>query len=208
MGVEQGKRHDAALVFCDGVIIALVAITPAAGYVPVKYSPFFGFIAALSAEIAKTVLRALQETLTSPLGQIFTLAYDPFWIGVIHAGGGLIGMFFTAVFTRPEVYALDGYSLPPPDIDDLNALIRNQVKDALAGWLYSFIVTFFLMILVDIPLIAVKGIGGTVQERRHAVELRDIQKNQDDPEDSDNHFRRDGHDHGGDDPVGPVITAA
>jgi ammonium transporter, Amt family len=30
---QRGERDDAAQVFCDGVIIALVAITPAAGYV-------------------------------------------------------------------------------------------------------------------------------------------------------------------------------
>jgi hypothetical protein len=46
------------------------------------------------------VLDGFRSFFEGPLGQLFGLTYDPFWIGVIHSGGGLVGMFFTAVFAR------------------------------------------------------------------------------------------------------------
>jgi hypothetical protein len=54
---------------------------------------------AIFLELATSVLDGIRGFFAGPLGQIFGLTYDPFSIGVIHSGGGLVGMFFTAVFT-------------------------------------------------------------------------------------------------------------
>jgi hypothetical protein len=54
---------------------------------------------AIFLELAMVVLGVIRNTFAGPLGQIFGLTYDHFLIGVIHSGGGLVGMFFTAVFT-------------------------------------------------------------------------------------------------------------
>jgi hypothetical protein len=52
---------------------------------------------------------------------------------------------------------------------------RNQLKDALSGWVYSFSVTFVLMLVVDIPIIILKGLDETLKIRDHAVELTRLQ---------------------------------
>jgi hypothetical protein len=60
-------------------------------------------MAAIFEQFAKSLLIAISRNLENsggPVANIFTLAYDPFWIGIIHAGGGFVGMFWTAVLTR------------------------------------------------------------------------------------------------------------
>jgi hypothetical protein len=66
----------------------------------VKYSPIFGVLSAIFLELTVMLLDGIRSHFDGPVGQIFGLTYDPFLIGVIHSGGGLVGMFFTAVFTK------------------------------------------------------------------------------------------------------------
>ncbi|EXJ60328.1 hypothetical protein A1O7_04480 [Cladophialophora yegresii CBS 114405] len=82
--------------FCDGVIAGLVAITPAAGYVPVKYASVFGVVAAVVCKI----LRIIFST--------FLLREDRLFVFAVHAGGGATGMLLTAFFAE---YALIGSRL-------------------------------------------------------------------------------------------------
>ena len=105
--------------FCDGVIAALVAITPAAGYVsrtestmlhsstaftvtdkiqvPIKYAPVFGVVGAVGCKGARMFFEVV-------------LPADKRSIFAIHAGGGALGMLLTAFFAE--------YALPINVVDD------------------------------------------------------------------------------------------
>ncbi|OCT52872.1 high-affinity ammonium transporter [Cladophialophora carrionii] len=82
--------------FCDGVIAGLVAITPAAGYVPVKYASIFGVVGAVVCKILRMIFNT------------FLLREDRLSVFAVHAGGGATGMLLTAFFAK---YALIESSL-------------------------------------------------------------------------------------------------
>jgi ammonium transporter, Amt family len=92
---QQGPRAFIFSIaeFCNGAIIGLVCITPAAGYVPHQIAPVFGVVATL-----------LCSQLT-PLGDLLR---DTQNIIVVHGIGGLVGMLLTGAFARGLVTALDG----------------------------------------------------------------------------------------------------
>ena len=84
----KGKRVS-AMGACIGAVVGLVAITPAAGFVTVPQSIFFGFITAI---VSNTVLnmkgiKAIDDTL------------DVF---ACHGVGGIMGMVLTAIFAQGE----------------------------------------------------------------------------------------------------------
>ncbi|KAH8722829.1 ammonium transporter AmtB-like domain-containing protein, partial [Phaeosphaeriaceae sp. PMI808] len=81
--------------FCNGVIIALVAITPAAGYVPVQVAPVFG------SPLVVLPVEWLSRLLSESLG-------DYHCIFTVHAIGGLFGMILTGFFARGDITALGG----------------------------------------------------------------------------------------------------
>ncbi|KAK3366748.1 ammonium transporter AmtB-like domain-containing protein [Lasiosphaeria ovina] len=94
---DEAERHEtmarqafdrlSVWYFCDGAIAGLVAITPAAGYVPVWSAPVFGFVAALAVNLLK------KET------ELF-LRHDPLQIFAVHSGGGVVGMILTGIFAE------------------------------------------------------------------------------------------------------------
>lgn len=86
--------------FCNGAIIALVAITPAAGFVPPTVAPLFGAI--------PTTICFLLEDIT----EISERLGDEQEIFVIHGVGGFLGMLMTGFFARGYIAALDGYTSP------------------------------------------------------------------------------------------------
>jgi ammonium transporter, Amt family len=83
--------------FCNGAIIGLVAITPAAGYVPHTVAPVFG---------------VLPTIICWTLYGVSDLVDDGQFIVVIHGIGGFVGMLLTGCFARGSVAALDGASDP------------------------------------------------------------------------------------------------
>lgn len=83
------------LEFCNGAVVGLVCITPAAGYVPHQISPLFGVIGALCC----SQLTPISEDLDDTHGII-----------VFHGFGGLIGMVLTGFFARKSVARLDGFT--------------------------------------------------------------------------------------------------
>ena len=82
-------RKVSALGACIGAVVGLVSITPAAGYVSVPESMFFGFITALVSNylVHSTLLRKFDDTL------------DVF---ACHGVGGIMGMILTAIFAHGE----------------------------------------------------------------------------------------------------------
>jgi len=82
-------RRVSALGACIGAVVGLVAITPAAGFVSIPKSMFFGFIAAIvsNAMVNWKSLKKFDDTL------------DVF---ACHGVGGIMGMILTAIFAEGE----------------------------------------------------------------------------------------------------------
>jgi Amt family ammonium transporter len=82
-------RRVSALGCCIGAVVGLVAITPAAGYVSVPKSIFFGFVAAIVSNLMVNwkSLKKIDDTL------------DVF---ACHGVGGIMGMILTAIFAEGE----------------------------------------------------------------------------------------------------------
>jgi Amt family ammonium transporter len=82
-------REISALGACIGAVVGLVAITPAAGFITVPQSIFFGFSAAIVSNLALNwnKLKQIDDTL------------DVF---ACHGVGGIMGMILTAIFAQGE----------------------------------------------------------------------------------------------------------
>lgn len=80
-------RKVSAMNACIGAVVGLVVITPAAGFVSVPKSIFFGFIAAIVSNLMVNwkKLKAIDDTL------------DVF---ACHGVGGIMGMILTAIFAE------------------------------------------------------------------------------------------------------------
>ncbi len=86
-------RKVSALGACIGAVVGLVAITPAAGFVSIPESMFFGFITAIVSNsiLYWPVMKRIDDTL------------DVF---ACHGVGGIMGMILTAVFAQGESASL------------------------------------------------------------------------------------------------------
>ena len=84
----QGRKAS-ALGACIGAVVGLVAITPAAGYVTIPESIFFGFITAMVSNsiVNAAFMKKIDDTL------------DVF---ACHGVGGIMGMILTAIFAQGE----------------------------------------------------------------------------------------------------------
>ncbi|KAK4204547.1 putative ammonium transporter [Triangularia verruculosa] len=123
--------------FCDGAISGLVAITPAAGYVPLWSAPVFGVVGALCVNFLK------KET------EIF-LRHDPLQIFAVHAGGGGVGMILTGLFVDSTTVGLDGHSTLPHPEYSTSRRVGYQFADVLSGMGYTFFVTLGILYLMKL----------------------------------------------------------
>lgn len=84
----QGRKIS-AMGACIGAVVGLVVITPAAGFITIPQSMFFGFIGAIVSNLALSAkaLKDMDDTL------------DVF---ACHGVGGIMGMILTAIFASPE----------------------------------------------------------------------------------------------------------
>jgi ammonium transporter, Amt family len=80
-------RKVSALGACIGAVVGLVAITPAAGYITIPQSIFFGFITAIVSNcmVNAKFMKKIDDTL------------DVF---ACHGVGGIMGMILTAIFAQ------------------------------------------------------------------------------------------------------------
>ena len=81
------SRKRSAVGACIGAVIGLVAITPAAGYVTVGQSLFFGFI---SVVVSYTAVKLKSKTNIDDTLDVFPC----------HGLGGIVGMILTGVFAK------------------------------------------------------------------------------------------------------------
>lgn len=82
-------RKVSALGACIGAVVGLVAITPAAGYITVPESIFFGFITSI---VSNTFLNA----------SFMKKIDDTLDVFACHGVGGIMGMILTAIFAHGE----------------------------------------------------------------------------------------------------------
>jgi Amt family ammonium transporter len=127
---ESDARNPSVTHFCDGAVIALVAITPGAGFVPVWSSGIFGVV----------------STVVVFFFKLFTAKWlydEPLYVFAIHAGGGMVGMILTGAFADPNVVGLDGYSTIPDR--SRASRVGYQLADAFAGFGYTFCMTMLIL---------------------------------------------------------------
>ncbi|KAK5126906.1 hypothetical protein LTR85_008264 [Meristemomyces frigidus] len=126
-----------------GAISGLVMITPAAAYVDLTTSLFFGIAGAL---ICRQALRI----------KFTTFARKWRWVDngdtfATHCVGGIVGTIATGLFARKEVAAYDGVSsIAGGVIFDGNVRqLGIQLLEALIGFTWSFVGSYALFALVD-----------------------------------------------------------
>jgi Amt family ammonium transporter len=120
-------RRPSALGACIGAVVGLVAITPAAGYVPVGASIAIGTVASIVSNLAvywKSTKSTLDDTL-----DVFPC----------HGVGGITGMIATGIFAD-RVGWIHG---------DPTIFVRHLLAIAIVG-VYSFVVGFILYKVTDV----------------------------------------------------------
>lgn len=135
---DRGASTLSVVHFCDGAIVGLVAITPAAGYVPVWSAGCIGAIAAVC-------IFGLKNTFLQDL-----MRQDPLFVFLLHTGGGFIGMFLTGCFARQYVVGFDGYSTIPDRT--VAERLRWQVTDAFMGFGFTLAMTMGILLLMKLVL--------------------------------------------------------
>jgi Amt family ammonium transporter len=122
----QGRKIT-AMGACIGAVLGLVVITPAAGFITVPLSMFFGFIGSLVSNFAMhaKILKRIDDTL------------DVF---ACHGIGGIMGMILTAIFANKEGSSLlhGGWGIFFSHMLVLVALI-----------IFSFVMAYFILWLVN-----------------------------------------------------------
>ena len=126
-----------------GAIAGLVLITPAAGFIDMPTSFFFGFF---GAAICRQALRFKFTDFARRIRWVDN--GDTF---ATHCVGGFVGTIATGLFARKEVAAYDGATeIAGGVIFDGNIRqIWVQVVEALIGFTWSFIGSYLIALLID-----------------------------------------------------------
>ncbi|KAK4540523.1 hypothetical protein LTR36_009161 [Oleoguttula mirabilis] len=126
-----------------GAISGLVMITPAAAYIDLTTSFFFGIAGAL---ICRQALRIKSTETARKLRWVDN--GDTF---ATHCVGGFVGTIATGLFARKEVAAYDGVSsIAGGVIFDGNAKqLGLQFTEASIGFVWSFVGSYVLFALID-----------------------------------------------------------
>jgi Amt family ammonium transporter len=128
MAIERiYKSHATMLGACSGAVAGLVAITPASGFVGVGGALAIGFAAGFLCYWGATSLKRM-------LG-----ADDSLDVFGIHGVGGIVGAILTGVFADKAISGVD-------------ASITMQIIGTFATLIYSGIVTWIILLLVDLVI--------------------------------------------------------
>ncbi|EAA32441.1 hypothetical protein GE21DRAFT_7486 [Neurospora crassa] len=157
------ERKWSTVGFCSGAIAGLVAITPAAGYVPPWSAFIFGVVGGISCNFA-TKLKFL-------LG--IDEALDVF---AEHGVGGIVGNLLTGIFAADYIAALDGVSIGDSAIaggwvNHHYIQLAYQLADSVAGFSYSFVMTCVILFLLNL----VPGLSLRVDHHQEDIGLDDDQ---------------------------------
>lgn len=151
------ERKFSVVGFCSGAIAGLVAITPAAGYVPPWAAVIFGVVGGIACNFA-TKLKFL-------LG-----IDDALDIFAEHAAGGIVGNLLTGLFASDYIAHLDGFSVIPGGWVNHNYVqLGYQLADSVAGFSYSFVMTCVILFLMNL----VPGLSLRVTAEQEEIGLDD-----------------------------------
>lgn len=170
--------------FCSGAISGLVAITPAAGYVPIWSTPVFGIVGGAAANFA-TKLKFLIR---------IDEAMDVFAVhGVAGIVGNLLtGLFaayvplFTVPYNRPQDHQADLFSFCSTYVNDLAGpddefeggwvnqnyiQLAYQLAETVVGVAWSFTITCLICFLLNL----IPGLSLRVRPEEEELGLDDVQ---------------------------------
>lgn len=133
---KVGRRTDNAgkfsiIAFCNGAVAGLVAVTPAAGYVPYWSGPIFGIVGSFFVATFQGIGKRYFDT-----NEIF----------LVHGVAGWVGMLLTAGLARADIAALDGYSVI---INHGWEQLGIQISDALVGMFWSGLVSLLILVVME-----------------------------------------------------------
>ncbi|RUS33985.1 ammonium transporter AmtB-like domain-containing protein [Jimgerdemannia flammicorona] len=131
------ERKFSALGFCSGVVVGLVTITPASGFVGPASAVAFGIIGCITCNFACNLKHAFNYD-------------DALDIFAVHGVGGFVGNILTGIFAESYIAALDGSTVIAGGwVNGHFTQILYQLADACAGMTYSFVVTYSILFLMD-----------------------------------------------------------
>lgn len=122
---------------CRGVMVGLVAITPAAGYVPIYFGAVIGFVAAV-------IVRGLDDYVNRLLR-----IDEGLMVFKNHAIGGAAGAVMTGLFAANWVTELDGVSTASGWVDHNYVQLGYQLAEVCAICGYTFVVSVILIYIIN-----------------------------------------------------------
>ncbi|KAH6695021.1 ammonium transporter 1 [Plectosphaerella plurivora] len=146
--------------FCSGAISGLVAITPAAGFVPIWSTPVFGIVGAVAANFG-TKLKFLVH---------IDEAMDVF---AVHGVAGIVGNLLTGIFAASWVAELAGEdnAIDGGWIDGHFVQLGYQLAETVTGCAWSFVMTSLICFLLNL----VPGLSLRVTAEEEELGLDDVQ---------------------------------
>lgn len=150
--VERIARGKASVLGgASGAVAGLVVITPAAGFVGVGGALIMGLIGGVVCFWGITALKRLLKA---------DDALDAFGL---HAVGGIIGAILTGVFYSDEIIKAANVALAPTFLGQLWV----QAEGVLATIIYSGVVTFILLKIVDVII----GLRVSEEQEREGLDI-------------------------------------
>ncbi|KAK9447835.1 ammonium transporter AmtB-like domain-containing protein [Limtongia smithiae] len=141
---------------CRGVMVGLVAITPAAGYVPVYFAAVIGFV-------ASAIVRGCDDWVNKILH-----VDEGLMVFKNHAIGGIAGAVMTGLFAANWVSMLDGSTSASGWVDHNYRQLGIQIAEVCAICGYTFVVSVILLLAIDrIPGLKFRS---TEQEEREGLD--------------------------------------
>ncbi|KAL1301874.1 hypothetical protein AAFC00_006056 [Neodothiora populina] len=149
-----------------GAIAGLVMITPAAGFIDLTTSFFFGVIGALVSRQALRIkfTKAAQRWKWVDNGDTFAT----------HCIGGFLGTIMTGLFAKKEVAAFDGGTeiIGGVFFDGHVRQLGIQVVEALIGFSWSFCVSYLIIAAIDcIPGLEVLAEDNHIMDGMDAAQM-------------------------------------
>jgi len=143
------RKKPSALGIISGAVAGLVAITPASGFVDPKGALIIGLIAGVVCYWGATGLKHALK---------YDDSLDAFGV---HGIGGITGAILTGVFAVEKIGGTAGL------LEGNAAQVLIQVKGVLMTLVYTAVVTFILLKLIDM----VMGLRVTAEEEREGLDL-------------------------------------
>jgi Amt family ammonium transporter len=129
----RGKKVS-ALGFCIGVVVGLVAITPAAGFVSIPHALVIGIVASI---ISNYLAHYKTKTALDDTLDVFPC----------HGVGGMVGMLFTGIFASSAINpAVSNQGL---FFGETTLFIKHLVALVLVS-AFAFVMSFIILKLTDI----------------------------------------------------------